>query len=90
VALLAPVPAVVVEPGVYRLLVGREQLALRASSPSGISGERSSIRAYFLAVGSETLTALAIAAIGSPPLRPLAYILYLVHADHSPLALLTS
>ena len=67
VAPLAPAPAVVAGPGVDRLLVGREQPALGLVPPRG-SGDRSSILAHFLAVGSDTPTALAIAAIGSPPL----------------------
>lgn len=36
VALLAPVPAVVVEPGVDRLLVWREDLALGPAPPRGL------------------------------------------------------
>ena len=64
VALLATVPVVVVELGVDRLPVGREQVAFRLA-PHGGSGERSSILAYLRIVGSETPTALAIDAIGS-------------------------
>jgi hypothetical protein len=42
--------------------------SLSGSFLFGGSGDRSSILAYFLAVGSETPAALAIEAIGSPPL----------------------
>lgn len=56
VALLAPVPAVVVEPGVDRLLdrllVWREDLALGPAPPRGF-GRRSSILVHFLTVGSD-------------------------------------
>lgn len=52
VALLAPDPAVVVEPGVDRLLVWREDLALVPAAPRGL-GDGSSILAYSLTVGSD-------------------------------------
>lgn len=67
VALLAPDPAVVVEPGVDRLLVWREDLALGPAPPRGF-GRRSSILVHFLTVGSDAPTARTIEAIDSPPL----------------------
>lgn len=56
----------------------------------GGSGDRSSILAYFLAVGSDTPTALAIAAIGSPRRALLRISSILSTPIISPLALLTS
>ena len=89
VALLAPVPAVVVEPGAGRLLVWREDLALGPSPPRGLGRQ---------ALHPGVLPDRRLRRADRPrdrrdrlaAPRPLAYILYLVHADHSPLALLTS
>ena len=83
VALLAPVPAVVVEPGVDRLPVRREQLALRllplrrlgrqVLHPGVLPGrrlrdaDRPRNRGYRF-----------------PDSRPSAHVLYPVHADHLP------
>lgn len=52
VALLAPDPAVVVEPGVDRLLVWRAD-PLSCPRRLGGSGDGSSILLYFLTVGSD-------------------------------------
>ena len=89
VALLAPVPAVVVEPGVDRLLVRREDLALGLAPPRGLGRQ---------VLHPDVLPDRRLRRADRPRNRgdrlaapcPLAYILYLVHADHSSLALLTS
>ena len=89
VALLAPVPAVVVEPGVDRLLVGREQLALRLAPPRGLGRQ---------VLHPGVLPGRRLRHADRPRDRgdwlaapgPLAYILHLVHADRSSLALPTS
>ena len=89
VALLAPVPAVVVEPGVDRLLVWREGLALVLAAPRGLGRQ---------VLHPGVLPDRRLRRADRPRNRgdrlaapcPLAYILYLVHADHSSLALLTS
>lgn len=89
VALLAPVSAVVVEPGVDRPLVWREDLALGLAPPRGLGRQ---------VPHPGTLPDRRLRRADRPRNRrdwlaapcPLAHILYLVHADHSSLALLTS
>ena len=86
---LAPVPAVAVEPRVDRLLVWLEDLALGLAPPRGLGRQ---------VLHPGVLPDRRLRRADRPRDRcdwlaapcPLAYILYLVHADHSSLALLTS
>ena len=85
----APVPAVVVEPGVDRPLVGGERLALRLPPPRGLGRE---------VIHPGVLPRRRLRHADCPGDRcdwlatpcPSAYILYLVHVDHFPSGLLTS